>query len=189
MRRRHIPQRLSDWELFEREAAKERKKEGGKAGGKASGKLPEVSAGQTRDRIGKAVGVPGRLIARVVKVVENVPVHARASDRCVDATALCKAGGKKWAHYDSAREAQAYREELSRKVGTPAFDLIQKKRGHGGGTWVYPEVAIRLCMWISPQFATPCHRLDQHAVDRRARRTRDARTTGAGRASVPSSAL
>jgi hypothetical protein len=33
------------------------------------------------------------------------------------------------------------------------FDLIQSRQGHGGGTWVHPQVAVDLARWISAPFA------------------------------------
>lgn len=89
----------------------------------------------------------------LVKVVGGVPVRARPTDKYVDATALCKAGGKKWEAFERNRETQEFLAAVASKARILAFDLVQKRRGHGGGTWVHPEVAIRLCMWISPEFA------------------------------------
>lgn len=90
----------------------------------------------------------------LIKVVNGVPVQARAGDKYVNATALCKAGGKKFAHFERNQEAQEFMHGLATKLRIRNFDLIQKQRGGGGGTWVHPELAIRLCMWISPEFAT-----------------------------------
>ena len=33
------------------------------------------------------------------------------------------------------------------------FDLIQSRQGHGGGTWVHPQIAVDLARWISAPFA------------------------------------
>lgn len=89
----------------------------------------------------------------LVKVVAGIPVRARASDKYVDATALCKAGGKEWTHFERNRETQEFLAALASKLRILSLDLIQKRRGYGGGTWVHPEVAIRLCMWISGEVA------------------------------------
>ena len=47
-------------EALEKPKAKERLKDAGRAGGKASGKLPEASTGDTRDKVGAALGVSGK---------------------------------------------------------------------------------------------------------------------------------
>lgn len=90
----------------------------------------------------------------LVKVVRGIPVHARPQDRYVNATALCKAGGKSFHEFERNRETQEFLDALAANRRILRFDLIQKRRGGGGGTWVHPEVAIRLCIWISPEFAT-----------------------------------
>ncbi len=92
-------------------------------------------------------------MSALVKVIGDVPVRARPADKYVNATDLCKAGGKEWAHYERNRESQDYRAELAAKLRIRSSDLVQKRRGGGGGTWVHPEIAIHLCMWISPEFA------------------------------------
>lgn len=92
-------------------------------------------------------------MAELVKVVCGVSVRARAADRYVNATDLCKAGGKKWAHFERNRETQEFLVALGSKVRIRTFDLIQKRCGSGGGTWVHPRLALRLCMWISAEFA------------------------------------
>ena len=37
--------------------------------------------------------------------------------------------------------------------GNSGVDLIQSRQGHGGGTWVHPQVAVDLARWISAPFA------------------------------------
>lgn len=51
-------------------AAKERLKEAGRVGGKGSGKLPEASTGDTRDKVGAAVGLSGKSYEKAEQVVE-----------------------------------------------------------------------------------------------------------------------
>lgn len=83
-------------EEIEREAAKERQTEGQRAGGRArhgqlGGKLPPSSAGDTRDRVGEAVGLSGKTYEKAKVVVERgAPELVQAMDRgdvSVDAAA------------------------------------------------------------------------------------------------------
>ena len=57
-------------EKRERQRAKKRLKEAGKLGGEGSGKLPEASKGQTRDKVGNAVGMSGRTYEKAKAVVK-----------------------------------------------------------------------------------------------------------------------
>ena len=57
-------------EALEKPKAKERLKDAGRAGGKASGKLPEASTGDTRDKVGAALGVSGKTYEKAKQVVE-----------------------------------------------------------------------------------------------------------------------
>lgn len=93
------------------------------------------------------------MAAELVKVFDGVTIRARESDKFVNATALCKARGKRWAEYDRVPAHHEFREAVARKVGIPTFKMVEKRPGNGGGTWVHPEIAIHLCMWISPDFA------------------------------------
>jgi hypothetical protein len=83
-----------------------------------------------------------------------IPVHMR-SDGCVDATALCQAGGKRWKNYNQKANTQAYLKLLESMVGIPTIDLIKVHAGANGErhTWVHRKVAIHLAQWISPEFA------------------------------------
>lgn len=92
-------------------------------------------------------------MSAMAHVVNGVVVTVRDGDRYVNATALCRAGGKLWADYDRNRDAHRFREQVALNMGIPIFDLIEKKRGGGGGTWVHPQVAWHLCQWISPRFS------------------------------------
>lgn len=78
-------------------------------------------------------------------------IKQRAKDGYVNATAMCKAGGKQWAQFVQNKETQEYLAALSAKVGIPTNDLFQSVSGVG--TWVHPQLAIRLAMWISGDFA------------------------------------
>jgi hypothetical protein len=66
---------------------------------------------------------------------------------------MCKANKKRWSDYRESDRCQLYLDALSQTTEIPVFDLIQSRQGHGGGTWVRPQVAVDLARWISAPFA------------------------------------
>jgi ParB family chromosome partitioning protein len=66
-------------EELEQPEAKERQRAGGRAGGKGSGKLPEGSTGDTRDRVGAALGMSGRIYQMAKAVVDAAEADERYS--------------------------------------------------------------------------------------------------------------
>jgi len=88
--------------------------------------------------------------------IENTLIHQRAVDGYVNATAMCKAVGKKFNDYFRNAGTQAFLEELARSAGIPADALVYTQtagRNEERGTWVHPDVAINLGQWCSPKFA------------------------------------
>jgi hypothetical protein len=90
--------------------------------------------------------------------LNNIVIESRKSDNFINATQLCKAGGKKfndWYRLDSTKELK---EELKRRfnAGIPAFkkSLVDIKKGrYNSGSWIHPDLAVQLAQWISPSFA------------------------------------
>ena len=88
----------------------------------------------------------------------GVEIQRRPLDGSVNATAMCKANGKRWHEYHSNQRSQDYIAALAgalRSAGNPA-DLIQTITtgpNHLRGTWVHPRIAVDLARWISPAFA------------------------------------
>jgi hypothetical protein len=74
-------------------------------------------------------------------------------DGYVNATALCKAGGKLFGHYQENNQTKAYIQALEDNIGIPILKIIESKKGKNGGAWVHPQVATHLAQWISPEFA------------------------------------
>lgn len=86
----------------------------------------------------------------------NNVISQRAHDGYVNATAICKAVGKRLNDYTRYSGTQGYIDELSAVTGIPATELIQTIQGGNPklqGTWVHPQVAINLGQWASPKFA------------------------------------
>ena len=83
-------------------------------------------------------------------------IHQRAADGYVNATAMCKAAGKRIQDYTRIGPTVEFLEELSGVTGIPTSALIVSIRGGRAelqGTWVHPDVAINLGQWCSPKFA------------------------------------
>jgi uncharacterized protein YaaR (DUF327 family) len=91
--------------------------------------------------------------------LKNIVIEARASDNFINATQLCKAGGKEfkqWYRLDSAKALiQALKTE--NQVGTfphqPLVEVICTGPNDQRGSWIHPDLAIQLAQWISPAFA------------------------------------
>ncbi|QUT04857.1 KilA-N domain-containing protein [Sphingobium phenoxybenzoativorans] len=83
-------------------------------------------------------------------------IHQRSGDGYINATAMCKAAGKKWNDYFRIGTTKAFLAELSTVAGIPATALVQSIQGGSPelqGTWIHPQVAIHLAQWLSPEFA------------------------------------
>jgi hypothetical protein len=88
--------------------------------------------------------------------IEHEVIYQRVKDGYINATAMCKAAGKLFGHYNSVKANQEFFSELSADIGIPISELIQSIKGgepHLQGTWVHPQLAIHLAQWLSPKFA------------------------------------
>ncbi len=84
---------------------------------------------------------------------ENV-IECRKSDGYINATQLCKAGGKKFSHWINLESTKELISVLETNAGIPALNLIDKKiGGNHSSTFIHSELAIQLAQWISPTFA------------------------------------
>ncbi len=89
----------------------------------------------------------------------GISISRRVSDGYVNATAMCKAGRKKWNDYFRNYRSQDYIAALASVAGIPATGnqgLIQVIQGGAPrlqGTWIHPRLAVDLARWIAPAFA------------------------------------
>ena len=85
----------------------------------------------------------------------NTPISRRTTDGYVNATAMCKANGKRWKDYRESDRCQLYLDALESVAGISVHALVESRSGGvgGGGTWVHPQVAVDLARWISAPFA------------------------------------
>lgn len=91
----------------------------------------------------------------VTRSWNNTPIARRTTDGYVNATAMCKANGKRWKDYRESDRCQRYLDALESVAGISVHDLVESRSGGagGGGTWVHPQVAVDLARWISAEFA------------------------------------
>ena len=85
-------------------------------------------------------------------------IQRRQSDGFVNATAMCKANGKRWHDYAKNDRSEGYISALAgalRSAGFLADPIQQVTTGpnHLRGTWIHPRLAVDLARWISPAFA------------------------------------
>ena len=82
-------------------------------------------------------------------------IAQRASDGYVNATAMCKAEGKLFGHYNQLASTKEFLNHLASVIGIPITGLVIVNQGGTPalqGTWVHPDVAIDLAMWLSVEF-------------------------------------
>jgi hypothetical protein len=92
-------------------------------------------------------------------------VRQRSDDGYFDATAMCKATGKRWNNYYRLDNTKEFLKELSSVIEIPVTlisateqnqELIQIIQGGSPqfqGTWVHPYISINLAQWCNPRFA------------------------------------
>jgi len=96
-------------------------------------------------------------------------------DGFINATAICKAGGKEFKHWNSLESTKelikALKEGENLKQGIPSdlsiikdplndketsdykvIHIIKNGLNNNRGSWIHPDLAVHLAMWISPTF-------------------------------------
>ena len=90
-------------------------------------------------------------------ILNNQIIQFREIDNYINATQLCKAGGKKLSHWINLDNTKELISELASDAGIPASLLIDSKKGYSNnfiqGTWIHSDLAIQLAQWISSKFA------------------------------------
>ena len=109
----------------------------------------------------------------VTRAWNGTPIARRTTDGYVNATAMCKANGKRWSDFRESDRCQRYSEALAETTGIPVFDLIESSRGSTGGTFVHPDLATELARWIDDRFAVFINIWFREEVERRMSQVRD----------------
>lgn len=86
----------------------------------------------------------------------GIEIISRTEDGYINATQLCKAGGKEFFKWNENKKTKEFLEVLSGSLRI-RIDLLIQSIADGPndfrGTWVHPKVAINIAQWISPKFA------------------------------------
>lgn len=101
----------------------------------------------------------------------GIIINSRKEDGFIDATSLCKAGGKEfknWYRLDSTKELikefeiqqkieyekiYSDKKSVAQKIPTKVIDIIQGGSAKLQGSWIHPDLAVQIAQWISPAFA------------------------------------
>jgi hypothetical protein len=85
--------------------------------------------------------------------LNKIVIESRPSDNFINATQLCKLGGKSfhnWFRLDATKKLiRALEDDLSLHIRTPiTIDIVVE--GSSRGSWIHPDLAVQLAQWISP---------------------------------------
>lgn len=80
-------------------------------------------------------------------------IEMRTEDGYINATLMCKAAGKFWPDFNRLSNTQAFLSTLASVMGIPMTGLVHSRQGGlTQGTWVHPQLAIKLAAWCSAEF-------------------------------------
>lgn len=92
-----------------------------------------------------------------VSLIEHILKNGRQSDGFINATELCKVGGKRFNDWYRLKKSEKIIEVISILTHIPVESLIVS--GHGCSkdekaqdTWVHKKIAYDIAMWFSPDF-------------------------------------
>jgi hypothetical protein len=103
-----------------------------------------------------------------VREWQGTPIQRRPADGYVNATAMCKANGKRWGKFRESAQCEAYIQALAAEDRISVFALVDSQRGGagaGGSTWIHPDLATELARWISPAFSVFVNRWFRSVVE------------------------
>lgn len=112
-------------------------------------------------KVGKGVGVEVETTIETPLELNSVMIETRGTDGFVNATQLCKAGGKLFANWYQLLGTKKLIEEFESDPNIPISQYnvksVQITKGNSSkfkqGSWIHPDLAIQLAQWISPRFA------------------------------------
>lgn len=89
--------------------------------------------------------------------INDIVIISRPIDHYIDATQLCKAGGKKFEDWLSLDSTKEYIMEIESVKGIPSSLLIETNKGDTSrfrrGSWIHFDLSIQLAQWLSPKIA------------------------------------
>lgn len=100
-----------------------------------------------------------KVINYTLKLKDNsdfiIPIR---EDGYVNATELCKAGGKRIDNWIRLEHTKELINEIYNSLGCEGVKIIDTIEGKNGYTYYHPDLAIQLAQWISPSFAVQVSR-------------------------------
>lgn len=86
--------------------------------------------------------------------IRDITITCRDSDGYINATQLCRAGGKGFKSWYRLNEAKDVLNAISAAVQICTADLViyVNNGSEDRATWVHPRVAVVVAEWISPEF-------------------------------------
>jgi hypothetical protein len=125
-------------------------------------KINEVLEKRERDRVGKKMDLKNNAVEIQDLMINGLTIQARSSDCFINATLLCRAGNKKFADWSRQENTKHIIDSLSREMGVPNSLLVDAKKGNSTqftqGSWIHPDLAVHLAMWISSDFGVKVSR-------------------------------
>ena len=87
-------------------------------------------------------------------ILSGIVIESRKNDNFINATQLCKAGGKYFKDWYKLSTTKELIKTLEINLGYPRLKVVDKKvGGNHSGSWIHPQLSTHLAMWISPKFA------------------------------------
>ena len=89
-------------------------------------------------------------MSTAVRTFGEIIIESRVDDSFVNATRMCKSGGKsfgQWHRLARTKKLIYSLENTTREV------LVETARSRYHSTWIHPDLSIQLAQWISPAIA------------------------------------
>lgn len=93
-------------------------------------------------------------------IIDDQKIFARKSDGYINVTQLCKAGKKKFCHWNENSKSQEFLQILSSSINKNINELFVYECGSNSkrATWAHHQVAINIAQWISPWFSVELYK-------------------------------
>ena len=107
------------------------------------------------DKSNLIINTDENIVNFTIKLKDNTEfvIPFRKKDGYVNATQLCKAGGKRidnWVRLESTKDLI---NELYNSLGSEGVKIIETTEGKNGGTYLHPDLSVPLAQWLSSSFA------------------------------------
>ena len=104
----------------------------------------------------------------IIKEYQGMPFVFR-EDGYFNMTKAAQAFGKDVYEFLRLPGTQEYTDALLKTGKFP--DLVQTRRGNGGGTWAHPKLAVFFARWLDVRFAVWCDSIIEDILTKRAELT------------------